>query len=158
MSTQVTEWLSRSGRRFKVVAHAPTYDAIEEAIVLGQPPRDVIKSVVLDTGLGHALAILPASERVDLGLVREATGDPHAHLATEAELAHDFPEFELGAVPPVGCLAHAPVYVDPAVMFEPEVAFAASQTESVKIAPEQLFGDQYVTVTPISKRIEDPGA
>ena len=157
MSTHVTEWLSRQGRRFKVIQHAPTYDAIEEAIVLGERSSDVIKTVVLDVGSGHALAVLPASEKVDLHLMQQATGDSHAHLANETELRRDFPEYELGAIPPVGSLLHLPVYVDPHVMTEPEVAFAATRTSSVKIRTEDLFGGEYVTVTPLARHYEDQG-
>ena len=46
-------------------------------------------------------AVLPASERIDLRKVRELLeGGKSIHLASEDELARDYPDFELGAVPP----------------------------------------------------------
>ena len=46
---------------------------------------------------------IPASHRLDLHRVRELLGaTSHLRLATEAELAHDFPMFDVGAMPPLG--------------------------------------------------------
>ncbi|MGH9004931.1 MAG: aminoacyl-tRNA deacylase, partial [Acidimicrobiia bacterium] len=89
-------------------------------------------------------------------LVRKATGDHHARLASEEELAQDFSDYELGALPPLGSLVRTPVYVDPEVMAHDTVVFAAgSQTESVKIRTEDLFRGEPVTVAPLSRHPEE---
>lgn len=46
-------------------------------------------------------AVLPASDRLDLGKLREILGTKDVELATEAILVGAYPEFELGAVPPL---------------------------------------------------------
>jgi prolyl-tRNA editing enzyme YbaK/EbsC (Cys-tRNA(Pro) deacylase) len=62
----------------------------------------------------------------------------------------------LGALPPLGSLVRAHVYVDPEVMGHDSVVFAAgSQTESVKIRTEDLFGGEPVTVAPLSRHPEE---
>ena len=50
---------------------------------------------------GHVRAVLPASERLDLGKVRTVLDTNDVELATEDVLAGEYPEFELGAVPPL---------------------------------------------------------
>ena len=62
-------------------------------------------------------------------------------LAAESGVSRNMiSAYELGALPPLGSLVQAPVYVDPEVMAHDTVVFAAgSQTESVKIRPEDLF-------------------
>lgn len=85
--------------------------------------------------------VIPASCRLNLHLAREALGDSRARLATEEELGRDFPDYELGALPPLGALLDVRVYVDPEVLGHDTVTFAAgSQTESVKLQTQELFG------------------
>jgi prolyl-tRNA editing enzyme YbaK/EbsC (Cys-tRNA(Pro) deacylase) len=93
--------------------------------------------------------------RLDLQLVREALGDRHARLATEEELGRDFPDYQLGALPPLAGLLGAEAYVDPEVLRHEVVAFAAgSQTESVTMRAEELFGAEQVTAVPLCKQPE----
>jgi len=97
---------------YEVIEHPRTETATAEARALGVPLDEVAKTVVLVTAGGHVRAVLPASERLDLSRVREILGDGKTvHLASEEELAHDYPMFELGAVPPLGG-PHDPVLVD----------------------------------------------
>ena len=90
---------------------------------------------------GYALMAVPATGRLDMHLVQAAVGDPHVRLATEEELLRDFPGIELGALPPLGSLLGAPLYVDQEVLQHETVVFAAgSQTESVQIKMADLPG------------------
>jgi Ala-tRNA(Pro) deacylase len=64
----------------------------------------VAKTLVLKAPAGFVRAVLPSSCRVDVRKLAEAVGESRKHvgLATEDELAQEYPEFELGAVPPFG--------------------------------------------------------
>jgi prolyl-tRNA editing enzyme YbaK/EbsC (Cys-tRNA(Pro) deacylase) len=76
-------------------------------------------------------------------------------LATEDELGHDFAGYQLGALPPLGALLGARVYVDPEVLGHDTVAFAAgSQTESIRMRTQELFGGERATTVPLVKRPE----
>jgi Ala-tRNA(Pro) deacylase len=157
--TLVTDHLERRGLRFEVLPHERSLTALAEARMLGTSPEEVLKVVVLDVETGHALAILPASRRLDLDLVREALGDRHATLATEAEISDDFPEFELGAVPALPSLMHLPVVIDPSVFLHRKVTFAAGvQRTSVRVETEPLFQSAAVTVAPITDPLSSPDA
>ncbi len=149
----VTEHLEQRGVAFEVIRHAQTLTTADEADVIGIAPSEVVKTLVLATASGHALAVVPAARRLDMKLAQQATGDKHARLASEEELARDFPDHELGAVPPLGSLLAAAVYVDPEVMDHETVVFAAgSHTESVKARSDDLFQGTSVTVVPLSRR------
>lgn len=155
MST-VTDHLESRGVPFESIPHPQAYTSIDEARALGIAADEVVKTVVLDTGGGHVLAVIPGSHRLNMHRVHKATGDPHAHLATEEEMRRDFPEYELGAVPPLGSLLGVHVYVDPDVMQHETVLFAAgSQTESVKVRTQDLFEGDGVTVAPLSRHPEE---
>jgi len=154
----VTEHLEQLGCAFEVIPHRQAYTSIDEARALGIHAGDVLKTLAVRTASRYALMVIPASRRVDLHLVREALGDNRARLATEEELGRDFAGYELGALPPLGALVGAKVYVDPEVLGHDTVAFAAgSQTESVKLRTEELFGSEGVATVPLVKRPEPGG-
>jgi len=151
----VTEHLEQRGSAFELIPHQQTYTSIDEARALGIDADDVLKTLAVWTRSGYALMVVPASRRMDLHLVREAVGDNHARLATEDELGRDFPGYELGALPPLGTLLGAAVYVDPEVLGHDVVAFAAgSQTESVKLRTDELFEREQATTVPLVRRAE----
>lgn len=154
--SHVTEHLQRRGVPFEVIPHGQAFTSLGEAQALGIAAGEVVKTVVVHAVSGPVLVAVPGDHRLDMPLVRTAVGDHHARLATEEELARDFPDFELGALPPLGSLLRAKVYVDPEVMDHDTVVFAAgSQTESVKIRTEDLFRDEPVTVAPLSRHAEE---
>jgi Ala-tRNA(Pro) deacylase len=154
--SQVTEHLERRGVAFEVIPHDQAFTSLGEAHALGIAPDEVVKTVAVHTVSGPVLVAVPGYRRLDMTLVRVAVGDHHARLATEDELARDFSAYELGALPPLGSLLQAHVYVDPEVMGHDTVVFAAgSQTESVKIRTQDLFQGEPVTQAPLSRHPEE---
>ena len=140
---------------FEALYHKTAFTAVDEAATLHVPQADVLKTVVLDTGTGHVIAVIAASSKLDMALVREALADKHAHLAGETETARDFPAFELGSMAPLPSLTKVPVFVDPEIMKHEVVIFAVDQGESVRVKTEDLFSGEYVTVTPLVRHFSD---
>jgi len=151
--TQVTEHLHALGVPFELIAHQQAYTSIEEAGALGIDASEVVKTVAVRAAGGYALVAVPATGRLDMHLVQAAVGDRHARLATEEELRRDFPGIELGALPPLGSLLAAPLYVDQEVLGHETVVFAAgSQTESVQLKTADLLQREQVTALPLTKQ------
>jgi len=99
---------------------------------------------------------VPATCHLDMHLVRAAVGDRHARLATEQELLRDFPGIELGALPPLGSLLGAPLYVGQEVLQHETVVFAAgSQTESVQVKTADLLRHEQVTTVPLIRHADE---
>ena len=100
----VTSFLEEAGVDFDVLEHAHTERAADEAAALGVEPEEVAKTLVLVAPSGNVRAVLPASERLDVhkvAAVLDVSGKK-VHLASEDDLARDYADFELGAVPPFG--------------------------------------------------------
>jgi Ala-tRNA(Pro) deacylase len=137
---------------YELIAHRPTMTAGEEAAAIGIPRSEVAKTLVLVTGGGHVRAVLPASERLDLGKVRELLGDGReTRLATEAELADVYPMFELGAVPPFGGPADDRAIVDRRLVdHESVVIEAGSHSESLRMKAQDLVALTRAEVADIS--------
>jgi Ala-tRNA(Pro) deacylase len=149
----VTEHLTGRGVAFEVIPHRRAFTSIQEARELGVTADEVVKTVALRSGGKYVLAVLPASRRLELRLVRETLGDPGVRLASEAELQADFPGYELGALPPLGSLLGVPLVVDPEVLDHEVVVFAAGlETESVRVVTAETFRDEPLAVLPLTRR------
>jgi Ala-tRNA(Pro) deacylase len=100
----VTRLLEEAGIDFDVLEHAHTERAVDEAAALGIGPEEVAKTLVLVAPGTNVRAVLAASERIDLHKVAAVLGlsGKKVHLASEEDLASSYPDFELGAVPPLG--------------------------------------------------------
>jgi Ala-tRNA(Pro) deacylase len=100
----VMGFLDEAGVDFDVLEHAHTERAADEAAALGIGPEEVAKTLVLVAPSGNVRAVLAASERIDVRKVAAVlgVGGKKVHLASEDALASDYPDFELGAVPPFG--------------------------------------------------------
>jgi Ala-tRNA(Pro) deacylase len=154
--TQVTEHLQNRGVPFAPIAHRQAYTSIDEARALGIEASEVVKTVAVRVAGGYALMAVPATGRLDMHLVRAAVGDRHVRLATEEELRRDFPGLELGALPPLGSLLGAPLYVDQEVLQHETVVFAAgSQTESVQLKTADLLQHEQMTAPPLIKHADE---
>jgi Ala-tRNA(Pro) deacylase len=109
----VVNYLDDRAIPYDVVDHEATYSATAEARVAGVEPDHAAKSVLLRDHDSYRLAVVPASERLDLHKAREALdATSHLRLATEAEMEADFPGFDTGALPPLGPVLPAPEVID----------------------------------------------
>lgn len=128
-------YLDDNGVKYVTISHSRAYTAQEIAASAHIRGRELAKSVVIKIDGAMALAVLPASFKVDFDLLREVTGAHDVELATEREFKDAFPECEVGAMPPFGNLYDMDVYVAQVLTEDEEIAFnACSHTELVKLA------------------------
>lgn len=141
MAGELTDLLDKEGVRYERLPHAHTERAADEAQALGVPAAEVGKTLVLTTPSGYARVVLPASERLDLRKVADflGVGKKHVHLSTEDALARDYPEFDLGAVPPLGGGRKDRVLIDRRLAeHESVVVEAGSHDESLRLPTAEL--------------------
>ena len=109
----VAGFLDERGARYEVVEHRTTHSAAAEARAAGFAPADAAKTILLRDEDGYRLAVIPASERLDLAKTRELLGAGKSlRFATEEEMKADLGDFEVGALPPFGTLVNAAELVD----------------------------------------------
>jgi len=153
-TSDVTSVLDDAGVGYELLEHAHTESALAEADALGISPEDVAKTLVVKTADGYLRAVVPASGRLDLAKLRalESGGRHTVHLATEDDLRRDYPEFAVGAVPPVGGSRRDPVFVDPKIAERDSVVIeAGTHEQSLRLAPNDLVRAAGATVTDISE-------
>lgn len=137
---RLAEFLRSKSIDFEPIEHAETFASIEEARAVGVDADEVGKVLVVRSAAGSALFALAASARLDMKAAGRLLGDPHARLATEAEMAADFSEYALGSVPPLADLVGLPLYVDDALTAHETIVFAAgSHTDSIRMRTADLL-------------------
>jgi Ala-tRNA(Pro) deacylase len=152
MAGELTTVLDKAGVNYELLPHAHTERAADEAEALGVAPAEVGKTLVLTTPSGYVRAVLPASERLDFRKVGEllGVGKKSIHLSTEDDLGRDYPEFDLGAVPPFGDGRGDRVLLDTRLaQRESIVVEAGSHDESVRLPTADLVRLAKAEVTDI---------
>jgi Ala-tRNA(Pro) deacylase len=152
-SNDLTRLLEAEGVEYQLLPHDHTESAFAEAEALGVDPTDVAKTLVVETPDGYARAVLPASERLDLRKLGDflGAGKKKVHLASEEALARDYPEFDLGAVPPLGGRRDAVVVDRRIAERESVVLEAGSHDESIRVARDDLVRVTGAKVADISQ-------
>jgi Ala-tRNA(Pro) deacylase len=153
-----TRFLEETGIDFEVLEHPRTEKATDEAAALGVGPEEVAKTLVLVASSGNVRAVLAASERIDLHKVAATlgVGGKNVHLASEDNLAHDYPDFELGAVPPFGGREDRVVVDERLAGRDSVVVEAGSHERSVRLKAADLVRVTNAQVADICR--EEPTA
>lgn len=131
----IQKYLENHDIPFTRLPHGRTYRAQDLAHALHVTGHRVAKAVVVDVDGQLVMAVLPASEVVDLDRLARGLGARQARLVDEEVLPKLFPGCEMGAEPPFGRLYGLPVVVDRSLARQPRLVFrAGSHEEAVEIA------------------------
>ena len=138
-TTNLMEFLNENRVPHQVLPHPVAFTATSVAGAAHIPGKEMAKTVVVNLDGHLALAVLPADRKVNLERLRQGTGALSAELAHEREFMGDFPGCEPGAMPPFGNLYGMPVYVEPHLAADEQIAFnAGTHTEVVRMAYEDF--------------------
>ncbi|MFI5181647.1 MAG: aminoacyl-tRNA deacylase [Thermoanaerobaculia bacterium] len=139
VSEKLTHFLEEQHVPFVTLPHARAYTAQEIAASVHVPGQEVAKTVIVKGDDKLFMAVVPATRRIELVLLKNALGVKKIRLASEAEFEGVFPECEVGAMPPFGNLYRIPVIVDESLKKDREIVFnAGSHTETVKMAFDEF--------------------
>lgn len=135
MLPKLKEFLDMNNVQYVVISHSVAYTAAGIAALTHIPGKELAKTVIVKVDGSLAMAVVSASQRVDLEVMKAATGAPTVSLATEDEFRERFPDCEVGAMPPFGNLYGMAVYVEDGLSKDKEIAFnAGSHRELVRMA------------------------
>ena len=134
-TTKLKEFLNARGVAHAIIPHPLAFTATSVAGAAHIRGKEMAKTVLVNMDGSLAMAVVPATRRVDLERLRQATGAHHIELAHEREFIGDFPECEPGAMPPFGNLYGMQVFVEPHLAEDDHIAFnAGSHTELISMA------------------------
>ncbi len=130
----LTRFLDENKVEYVTISHSPAYTAQKIAAAAHIPGREVAKTVMVNMDGKMAMAVLRATDQVDLDLLRSAANAKSVTLATEDDFKDAFQGVELGAMPPFGNLYGMQVFTDEALTKDAQIAFnAGSHTELLQL-------------------------
>ena len=133
--SKLREFLDSHHIKYLVISHSLAYTAQGVAALAHVSGKKLAKTVIVKIDGILAMAVIPASEHVNLEYLRTLTGSQTAEVATEAEFQDAFPDCETGAMPPFGNLYDMPVYADASLAEHEEITFTAgTHRELVRMA------------------------
>jgi Ala-tRNA(Pro) deacylase len=125
VSNRLERLLEESGAAFEVIDHPLAFTAQEEAAASHVSGRHWAKTVAVLVDGEPALAVVPATRRLDLDKLRKVVGTEDVQIAREAEFQGLYPDCELGAMPPFGELYGQRTFIDEILREEELIAFHA---------------------------------
>jgi Ala-tRNA(Pro) deacylase len=132
---RLREFLNSNNVKYVSINHSPAYTAQEVAASAHVRGKDLAKAVMIEIDGKLAMAVLPASRKINFDLLREAVGGENVDLADEKKFRDMFPECEVGAMPPFGNLYDMAVYASHLLSKDEEIVFnAGSHTELIRLA------------------------
>ena len=149
----IRDFLQARGVRFEILLHRPSPSAAHLAGSVHVPGRSVAKSVLVRAGDSFALAVLPATHRIDLQRLAEVLEVEDLRIATESEVEAVFDDCETGALPPFGRLYGLTTVLDASVSAGAEIVFVGNtRHEGVRMR----FKDYERVEAPVKARFASP--
>lgn len=143
---KLKDFLDKNGIEYVVISHSKAFTAQKIAASTHIPGRELAKTVMIKIDGKMAMAVLPASYRVDFNLLKESLGAKKVELAEEKEFEVIFPNCEVGAMPPFGNLWDLGIFVAQTLSENEEIVFnAGSHTELIRMS----FSDFKRLVNPV---------
>lgn len=139
ISTKLKRYLDEKGIRYDAVPHPRTATASETAEAAHLPGDCVAKTVVIHHEGGYALAVVPASNRVDLTALQNLL-DRRLGLASEAEIRQLFDDCDTGAAPPIGAAYGVMTVVDKSLDDRDDVWFEGGDHKTLVHVTGAEFG------------------
>jgi Ala-tRNA(Pro) deacylase len=132
---KLKEYLDKMHVKYETIKHDLVYSSQQIAEITHIRGKELAKTVMVKIDGKMAMAVLPASFKVDLFLLQKLAGATIVKIATEAEFKNLFAECEVGAMPPFGNLYDMTVYAEEKLAEDEEIVFnAGTHIELIKLA------------------------
>ncbi len=132
---KLKEYLDSNSVKYVILKHSQAYTAQEIAAMAHIPGKKLAKTVLIKLDGKMAMAVLPATYKVEFEKLQEALGSERIRLANEQEFKDKFPGCEVGAMPPFGNLYDMEVFVAASLVEDEDILFnAGSHLELMKLA------------------------
>jgi Ala-tRNA(Pro) deacylase len=122
IAARVQTCLSQAGVQYDIIEHPRTSNSTHTAEAAHVPGARLAKSVVFEDGEKYLMAVVPATDNVDIGALHRRFGR-EIGLASEEQIAQLFTDCEPGAVPPLGQIYGIETILDEALVDADDVYF-----------------------------------
>lgn len=130
---RLKSFLDNHDVRYETITHPVAFSSLHLCEVCHMPSKDVAKTVICKTVNKMFMVVVRAHDQIDLDMLSKELGEPVV-LATEREFSTNFPDCEVGAMPPFGNLYDMDVYCSDTLAEDEKIAFnAGNHSECYKV-------------------------
>lgn len=153
--TPATAALDRAGVAYALRAYehdpqAPSY-GLEAAEALGVDPARVFKTLLVDTGSGLGVGIVPVSTQLDLKALAAALGVKKVAMADPRE-AERATGYVVGGISPIGLRRRLPTVLDESALdFETVLVSGGRRGLDLELSPTDLVAVTGARTAPIAR-------
>ncbi len=119
------DYLDTHGIHYLNITHSKAYTMQKIAALTHISGKEIAKAVMVKVDGRMAMAVLPASTRINFSALKSMLEASDVHLANEEEFKNIFPNCDVGAMPPFGNLWNIPVYVAESLTDQERITFNA---------------------------------
>lgn len=132
--------LKQHNVKYKLISHPHTGSSMETAEVAHIPGDALAKGVLVKSNDAYLMVVIPSDYYVELETLHKLL-EREVEMATEAELSEQFPDCEVGAIPPLGHVYGIETIWDPTTTLgtQERVFFEAGDHQQlVRVSGEQF--------------------
>lgn len=134
-SKRLKYFLDNSKIDYKITNHAIAFSALELSEVTHIPEQNLAKTIIVKTPTQMLMCVVRANDALDMTLLKKVLNQTDVVLATEEEFSREFPDCEVGAMPPFGNLYDMDVYVSDTLAQDKDIYFnAGNHSEIIKLS------------------------
>jgi Ala-tRNA(Pro) deacylase len=122
---KLKDYLDIHGIHYVTITHSKAFTMQYIAALTHISGHEIAKTVMVKVDGKMAMAVLPASYRINFAELKSVLGAKEVHLAHESEFKDMFPMCEVGAMPPFGNLWNIPVFVALSLTNAEKISFSA---------------------------------
>lgn len=138
VAASVVRVLADHGTEYELVPHPKSFSSMESAHTAHVAEDHIAKGVLLQDSEGYVLAVIPASEWVDLRRLKAELGRDLS-MAPEAEVDRFFSDCAPGAIPPLGEAYGLEMVLDESLTHLSSIYFEGGDHEHLV----RLSGDEF---------------
>lgn len=102
VASTISHYLNDHSVNYRVIPHDHSATSRESARKAGIREDSVAKAILLEDDQGMVMAIIPASNSLNISAVHDETGRNHLRMMDESAFSSVFRDCEVGALPPLG--------------------------------------------------------
>lgn len=134
IAPKLKNFLEKNDIRYRTIPHTAAYTAQQTAEMAHVSGLDLVKAVMVKVDGKIVMVVEPANLKINLKEFSKLIGAKKAELATESEFKDQFPDIEVGAMPPIGQLYGVETFMDDAFKSKEKVVFnGGSHTDLVEM-------------------------
>ncbi|MBM7456364.1 Ala-tRNA(Pro) deacylase [Oceanisphaera litoralis] len=122
---RLQQYLDQQGVKYRVITHSPAFTAQDVAEVAHVPGRVMAKVVIMNLDDRMAMIVVPAPKTIHPDSLARSLSVKEVTFLHENDFREQFPDCQVGALPPFGNLYDMPVYIDTELARQAEIVFSA---------------------------------